>query len=114
MGRVEELGVTLLAYSPAQDKNAYVVTGGDRRGVGLSTVSDLQPVAGDLIFGGPPECPERPLCLPGLQEVYGLEFAEFVPRRRWPDHGCRPGRRRSTSACSSPHRASSPRTNGSR
>ncbi|HEU5112447.1 MAG TPA: ABC transporter substrate-binding protein [Acidimicrobiia bacterium] len=75
----EELGVTLLAYSPAQDKNAYVVTGETAEEFGLTTVSDLQPVAGELVFGGPPECPERPLCLPGLQEVYGLEFAEFVP-----------------------------------
>jgi osmoprotectant transport system substrate-binding protein len=75
----EELGVTLLAYSPAQDKNAYVVTGETAEEFGLSKVSDLQPVAGELIFGGPPECPERPLCLPGLEEVYGLEFAEFVP-----------------------------------
>ncbi|HEX2403862.1 MAG TPA: ABC transporter substrate-binding protein [Acidimicrobiia bacterium] len=75
----EELGVTLLAFSPAQDKNAYVVTGDTAEELGLSTVSDLEPVAGDLTFGGPPECPERPLCLPGLEEVYGLEFAEFVP-----------------------------------
>jgi osmoprotectant transport system substrate-binding protein len=32
-----------------------------------------------LRLGGPPECPERPFCLLGLQETYGLEFAEFVP-----------------------------------
>jgi len=75
----EELGVTLLAFSPAQDKNAYVVTAETAAEHGLSTVSDLQPVAGELIFGGPPECPDRPLCLQGLLEVYGLEFAEFVP-----------------------------------
>jgi len=73
----EESGVTLLQYSPAQDKNAYVVTAETAEALGLTTVSDLQPVAGDLIFGGPPECPERPLCLQGLEEVYGLEFAEF-------------------------------------
>jgi glycine betaine/choline ABC-type transport system substrate-binding protein/ABC-type proline/glycine betaine transport system permease subunit len=75
----EESGITLLAYSPAQDKNAYVVTGETAEEFGLTTVSDLGPVAGEMIFGGPPECPERPLCLQGLQEVYGLEFAEFVP-----------------------------------
>jgi osmoprotectant transport system substrate-binding protein len=75
----EELGVTLLAFSPAQDKNAYVVTGETAEEFGLTTVSDLQPVAGELIFGGPPECPDRPLCLQGLEEVYGLQFAEFVP-----------------------------------
>jgi osmoprotectant transport system substrate-binding protein len=75
----EELGVTLLQYSPAQDKNAYVVTAETASELSLSNVSDLQPVAGDLRFGGPPECPERPLCLIGLTDVYGLEFAEFVP-----------------------------------
>jgi osmoprotectant transport system substrate-binding protein len=75
----EELGVTLLAFSPAQDKNAYVVTAETAAEYALTTVSDLEPVAGDLIFGGPPECPDRPLCLQGLEEVYGLQFAEFVP-----------------------------------
>ncbi|MEX0795392.1 MAG: ABC transporter substrate-binding protein [Acidimicrobiia bacterium] len=75
----EENGVTLLQYSPAQDKNAYVVTAETAAEYGLSTVSDLQPVAGELVFGGPPECPERDLCLIGLSEVYGLEFAEFIP-----------------------------------
>ena len=75
----EETGITLLAYSPAQDKNAYVVTGETAEEFSLTTVSDLQPVASDMVFGGPPECPERPLCLQGLQDVYGLEFSEFVP-----------------------------------
>jgi len=32
-----------------------------------------------LKLGGPPECPERPFCLLGLQDTYGLQFAEFVP-----------------------------------
>jgi osmoprotectant transport system substrate-binding protein len=29
-------------------------------------------------IGGPAECPQRPLCLLGLQERYGLEFEDFV------------------------------------
>ena len=32
-----------------------------------------------LKLGGPPECPERPFCLLGLKDTYGLDFAEFVP-----------------------------------
>jgi osmoprotectant transport system substrate-binding protein len=36
-------------------------------------------VSTTLTLGGPPECPERPFCLLGLQETYGLEFKEFVP-----------------------------------
>jgi osmoprotectant transport system substrate-binding protein len=36
-------------------------------------------IASEFILGGPPECPERPFCLLGLQETYGLEFKEFLP-----------------------------------
>ena len=36
-------------------------------------------VASQLILGGPPECPERPFCIPGLEETYGVEFQEFKP-----------------------------------
>jgi osmoprotectant transport system substrate-binding protein len=75
----EESGVTLLAYSPAQDKNAYVVTAETAAKYGISKISDLQPIAGDLVFGGPPECPEREFCLQGLVDLYGLDFAEFRP-----------------------------------
>lgn len=75
----EANGVTLLAYAPAQDKNGFVVTGDTAASLGISKVSDLAPVAADLVFGGPPECPERLNCLPGLESVYGLTFAEFKP-----------------------------------
>lgn len=38
-----------------------------------------QTVASQLTLGGPPECPERPFCIPGFQETYGIEFGNFVP-----------------------------------
>ncbi len=75
----EANGVTLLAYAPAQDKNGFVVTAETAAALGAAKLSDLAPVAGDLVFGGPPECPERLNCLPGLERVYGLTFAEFKP-----------------------------------
>jgi osmoprotectant transport system substrate-binding protein len=75
----EEKGVEVLEPAPAQDKNGLVVTPETAEEHSLTTVSDLEPVAGDLIFGGPPECPERPLCLAGYEEVYGLSFSEFRP-----------------------------------
>ena len=34
-------------------------------------------IASSLVLAGPPECPERPFCLLGLEETYGLEFKEF-------------------------------------
>jgi glycine betaine/choline ABC-type transport system substrate-binding protein len=36
-------------------------------------------VASQLTLGGPPECPERPDCIPGFRDVYGIEFGQFVP-----------------------------------
>jgi osmoprotectant transport system substrate-binding protein len=76
---LEERGEALLESSEANDTNAFVVTPETAEANDLTTVSDLAPVAGDLTLGGPPECPERPFCIPGLRDVYGIEFGEFVP-----------------------------------
>jgi osmoprotectant transport system substrate-binding protein len=65
--------------SVAQDGNAIVVTAATAARYRLRTISDLARVAGRLVFGGPPECPERPYCLLGLRLSYGLRFREFVP-----------------------------------
>jgi osmoprotectant transport system substrate-binding protein len=70
-------GVSVLAFAPAVDRNGFVVSGDLARRHHLERISDLAPLAPKLIFGGPPECPQRPLCLKGLQEVYKLRFARF-------------------------------------
>ena len=72
-------GVSVLAYAPAQDRNGFVVTGDLARRHGLEKLSDLAPLAPQLSIGGPPECPVRPLCLEGLQDIYELRFARFKP-----------------------------------
>ena len=72
-------GLTALAFAPAQDRNGFVVTGEMARTRRLRRLSDLRPIAGQLAFGGPPECPERVLCLRGLRDVYGLAFKRFEP-----------------------------------
>src|SRR5215813_7904325 len=63
----------------AQDGNAIVVTAATAARYQLRTISDLARVAPRLVFGGPPECSERPYCLLGLRLSYGLRFREFVP-----------------------------------
>jgi osmoprotectant transport system substrate-binding protein len=70
-------GVSVLAFAPAQDRNGFVVTGDLARSHDLEKVSDLAPMASQLTIGGPPECPHRPLCLKGLQDLYKLQFARF-------------------------------------
>jgi osmoprotectant transport system substrate-binding protein len=70
-------GVSVLAYAPAQDRNGFAVTGDLARARGLEKISDLAPMARQMVIGGPPECPQRPLCLEGLQDIYKLHFARF-------------------------------------
>jgi osmoprotectant transport system substrate-binding protein len=72
-------GLVALAYAPAEDKNGFVVTAETAATLGLTKVSDLAASNGTLVLGGPPECPERPLCMLGLQETYGIEFEAFRP-----------------------------------
>jgi glycine betaine/choline ABC-type transport system substrate-binding protein len=46
--------------------------------MGLETISDLEGIAGDLIFGATQEFVVRPDGLPGLTEAYGFEFGNAV------------------------------------
>ena len=73
-------GIAVLDYSQANDTNAFVVTQQTAQKYHLAKMSDLAPVASQLTLGGPPECPKRPFCLPGLKKVYGIQkFAKFEP-----------------------------------
>ena len=45
---------------------------------GIKTISELKGKEGDLKINGYPECEQRPDCLLGLQDTYGLKFDEFV------------------------------------
>jgi osmoprotectant transport system substrate-binding protein len=76
---LRDRSVVALDPAPAQDANGIAVAAEMAAEHDLRTIEDLVPIAGDLRLGGPAECPERPLCLPGLERVYGLEFAEFIP-----------------------------------
>jgi osmoprotectant transport system substrate-binding protein len=72
----EEL--TVLDYSEAQDKDAVVVTSETAEEYDLAEIGDLAEVAGDLTLGGAPEWKTRQTGLPGLEEVYGVVFGDFI------------------------------------
>lgn len=73
----EAAGLTVGKPSAAQDQNAFAVTDKFAADHGVKTLSDLAETCGGLILAGPAECPERPFCQPGLEEKYGLQFADF-------------------------------------
>ena len=72
-------GITLLTPSPAQDTNEFVANRKTAQQFNLTTMSSLARVAGQMTMGGPPECPQRPFCIPGLERAYGILFDDFKP-----------------------------------
>lgn len=45
--------------------------------LGGGTQAPTGSIASQLILAGPPECPDRPFCLKGLEDTYGLSFKDF-------------------------------------
>ncbi|MHB1065470.1 MAG: ABC transporter substrate-binding protein [Georgenia sp.] len=74
----EQVGLTFGQPSAAADQNAYAVTAAFAEEHGVATLSELAEACSGLVLGGPVECPDRPFCEPGLEQTYGLDFAEFV------------------------------------
>jgi osmoprotectant transport system substrate-binding protein len=74
---LEPQNIAVLEPAPAQDRDALAVTRATAQKYDLQTVSDLAPVADQLVAGGPPEEKTRHVGLPGLKQVYGIEFADF-------------------------------------
>ncbi|MGH2629927.1 MAG: ABC transporter substrate-binding protein [Actinomycetota bacterium] len=77
--RLGPAGITVLSPAPAQDTNQFVANAATTQAYDLTTLSSLAPVADRLAIGAPPECPLRPFCLPGLRDLYGILFEDFVP-----------------------------------
>jgi osmoprotectant transport system substrate-binding protein len=71
-------GTSMLTPSPAEDKDVVAVTQATADKYKLKTISDLKPVAGELVLGGPPEWKTRTQGVVGLRDVYGLNFKDFV------------------------------------
>ena len=69
---LDEIGGTLLEFSPAVDGDAFVVRG-DTDATTISNVADA-----GLVLGASAQCFERPQCFIGLTdpEIYGIEFAD--------------------------------------
>jgi osmoprotectant transport system substrate-binding protein len=73
-----KINAVALTSSAAFDGNAYAVTKATAAKYNLKTLSDLSPIAGQLVFGAGPECPTYKFCLPGLKSVYGLNFKQTL------------------------------------
>ncbi|UOR02174.1 glycine/betaine ABC transporter substrate-binding protein [Leucobacter allii] len=70
-------GTELLDAAEAEDKDTLVVTAETAEKYDLTSIEDLQPVAGEMVLGGPPETKDRRAGIPGLKELYDVTFGEF-------------------------------------
>jgi len=75
---LSKINAIALTPSAAFDGNAYAVTKATATKYNLTKLSDLTPIAGQLVFGAGPECPTYKFCLPGLMSVYGLHFKQTL------------------------------------
>jgi osmoprotectant transport system substrate-binding protein len=71
--------LTAFQPTPFTSSNEVAVTEETASENNLTTISDLEPVAGEMTMYGSPECRQRLDCLLGLEQVYGLKFRRFVP-----------------------------------
>ncbi len=71
-------GLVVGDYSEAEDKDALVVTSETAEEYDLTEIGDLSAVAGDLTLGAGPEFKTRQTGVPGLQDVYDVEFGTFT------------------------------------
>src|SRR3954466_946559 len=72
-------GLTALPPTPFTDSNGVGMLKAKAQKLGITNISDLKGKDSSLTLYGTPECPQRPDCLLGLQQVYGLKFKKFVP-----------------------------------
>ena len=78
--RLDGIGLQALEVSDAIDTNAFVVTPETSEEFGITSLSELAENGADLTLGGPPDCETNPFCIPGLQEVYGVDLSgNFTP-----------------------------------
>jgi glycine betaine/choline ABC-type transport system substrate-binding protein len=75
----ENLGLTTFEPAPFNSANAVGMTAAKAEELGVEKVSDLEGQSQDLTLYGSPECRQRVDCLVGLEDGYGLQFAQFTP-----------------------------------
>jgi osmoprotectant transport system substrate-binding protein len=73
-------GLEVLTPSTAEDKDTMVCTQDAVDEYGLTDLSSLFEVSGEITLGAPPEFEERsPYGIAGFRDNYDAEFAQFVP-----------------------------------
>jgi osmoprotectant transport system substrate-binding protein len=73
-------GLVFGKASQAADQNAFAVTKAFADKNSVKTLSEFAAKCSGsaTVLGGPPECPQRPFCQPGLEQTYNLKVGRFA------------------------------------
>jgi osmoprotectant transport system substrate-binding protein len=74
-----KVGLVAFAPTPFTSANAVGMLKKKADQLGVKSISDLKGKSQNLTLYGSPECRQRPDCLVGLEQDYGLKFKKFVP-----------------------------------
>ncbi|WP_298323094.1 ABC transporter substrate-binding protein [Haloactinopolyspora sp.] len=72
----EEIGLDILEPAEAASQNAFAVSQEFADQNDLTTLSDLGELGEPITLAAVEECPDRPFCEPGLEEVYGIDIVD--------------------------------------
>lgn len=71
--------LTLLEQAAAENKDAFTVTRATAQQYNATSIEDIVPFCGEIVFGGPAQFAERAYGIEGMKTNYGCEFKEFKP-----------------------------------
>jgi osmoprotectant transport system substrate-binding protein len=77
--RLAAAGVAALALTVGACSSSKSHSSSSAATSGATGTTSAATIASHLTLGGPPECQQNALCLPGLQRVYGITFKSFKP-----------------------------------
>ncbi len=75
--KLAEKSLVALNFSPGTDADGFVLRQETATTLSLATMSDLAKVAGQLVWGLAPGCPDNPVCGPGLKSTYGIDISKL-------------------------------------
>ena len=75
----QDKGLEVLEPADAANQNAFFVTEQFATEHDLTTLSDLGELGQPIVLAGTQECPERPKCQLGLEQVYGIDISQNLP-----------------------------------
>jgi osmoprotectant transport system substrate-binding protein len=76
---LEKENLTAFPPAPYASANAVGTLTSTAKKLRVETISELSGKSQDLTLYGSPECRQRPDCLVGLEQDYGLKFKSFTP-----------------------------------